>query len=300
MLKIFQKSLQLTIANDTHSFKTMKDFEFALAGRTSIPATKVADLTNLSLEELKQEARSIKKIEKYFVDILSRTIEDPGSIGDAMMNFDLHLFSQDHNWRDIIAALAEKNHDYDDLKRIAFVKYMQYLSARQDLIKHAYSLLRKIGQKEEPVADPNDDTAEALSLIETAILDSESPDIIAVANNPMPKLPKGEDVRITLHEGEGLPLLLSKHKFLLRRQDELELVDLNGITQQLGQGKNIIGRDDVCNITIDESYRDISRLHLVIETLSNDDVRITDLSSHGTSIPIDHLPKSLHPQKVWA
>ena len=69
--KLFSKALTLTIGGEDISFNSLTEFEFALGGRTNVPATKLADLIMLTPDELKREAKSIKSVEKRFVDILS-------------------------------------------------------------------------------------------------------------------------------------------------------------------------------------------------------------------------------------
>ena len=73
--RLFSKALSLVINGEEISFHTLAEFEFALGGRTNVPASKLADLIVLSPDDLKREAKSIKTVEKRFVDILSRSID---------------------------------------------------------------------------------------------------------------------------------------------------------------------------------------------------------------------------------
>ena len=99
------------------------------------------------------------------------------------------------------------------------------------------------------------------------------------------RLPKGESVHLKLHPNEIVPLRLSKHAFHIVHDDTLRLVDDQNQPHPLKRGKNVVGRDNICNIVLDSAYRDVSRVHLMIEVSSEDSVRITDLSSHGTYVP---------------
>ena len=56
------------------------------------------------------------------------------------------------------------------------------------------------------------------------------------------------------------------------------------------QGKNIIGRDAVCNVVVGRALRDVSRMHLIIEPQDDGSIRFTDLSSHGTFLPTVLVP----------
>ena len=141
--KLFNKALTLTINQQEITFSTLAEFEFALGGRTNVPATKISDLMVLSPEDLKREAKSIKRIEKRFVDILSGSMERPGEIGKLVREVDIQVFSNDFEWRGIFKALNQGDEEFDELRRVAVVKYMQYLRSRQDVIKQTYKVKSK-------------------------------------------------------------------------------------------------------------------------------------------------------------
>ncbi len=133
--KLFAKPLELTVGEQTISFLSIADFEFSLAGRTSVPSSKITAMVKCSTKQLQTEAHTIKDIEKRFVQILSRSIEDTSSISRSLKELDTSIFSQDHKWRNIIGALNEGGDEFNPFRRVALVKYMQYLSSRQDIIK---------------------------------------------------------------------------------------------------------------------------------------------------------------------
>jgi predicted component of type VI protein secretion system len=72
----------------------------------------------------------------------------------------------------------------------------------------------------------------------------------------------------------------------------MELVDEHGSKHTINAGKNIVGRDSVCNVVVDTSLRDVSRMHLIIEPLDDGKIRFTDLSSHGTFLPSGLVPNT--------
>jgi hypothetical protein len=74
--KLFPKPVQFTIEGQELTFNTIADFEFCLSGRTSVPVKKIAELMKLPPHKLHKEASTIKEIEKKFVAILSRAIEN--------------------------------------------------------------------------------------------------------------------------------------------------------------------------------------------------------------------------------
>ena len=55
LTNILSKPIEVTIGEQTHKFNSLADFEFSLAGRTSVPAEKFKNAVKLSLGELKKE-----------------------------------------------------------------------------------------------------------------------------------------------------------------------------------------------------------------------------------------------------
>jgi len=298
--KLFAKALSLDIAGQEISFSTLAEVDFALSGRTDVPAKKIAEMVGLTLQDLRKEAKAIKNIEQQFVEVLSRSIEEPGSITKYLQNLDVHVFSQDHHWRDIMRSLDEKDQGYDELRRIALVKYMQYLRSRQDVIKQTYKVKKRERQLlEGQLGDTGsgDNTAQSDSedsgisgLKDTIIFDSVIIEQQEDKTSEFSRLPKGEAVNFNLGPGQRVHLRFSKHAFQLSNDSgTYTVIDDQNREHPLQEGKNIIGRDSVCNVVVDNVYRDVSRIHLIIEPLENNQVRFTDLSSHGTFLPRRYL-----------
>ena len=296
--RLFSKALSLVINGEEISFHTLAEFEFALGGRTNVPASKLADLIMLSPDDLKREAKSIKSVEKRFVDILSRSIEQPGEIGRLVREVDIQVFSNDYDWRSIFKALNHEDDSFDELRRVAVVKYMQYLRSRQDVIKQTYRV--KLKETEQPSESGRKPGGAVRSSIkdtkdpfrETSVFDSvslEAP-LAPLSSAALTRLPKGEAVSIKPQADTDFDLHLSKHPFVFRNGAQRELIDELGNVHRIEPGKNIIGRDSVCNLVVDNSLRDVSRMHLIIEPLEGGTLRFTDLSSHGTFLPTALLP----------
>ena len=294
--KFFSKPLELQVGEHSLKFSSIADFEFAVAGRISVPSKKITDMVKFTPEQLQKEARTIKEIEKKFVAILSKSIEDTNSINRAIRELDPLIFSQDHSWRDIISGLNEGEDEFNAFRRVALVKYMQYLSSRQEIIKYLYSEKKKM--LNEPVKDPvkeNGDDAHAefreTLMLENTIFEPVSSDRKSSSNGAgdFERMPKGEVVTLTFSPGTKMTMMLSKHKCSLIAKDGIQFIDQTGKSYSLGRGRSIIGRDTISTVILDPSLRDISRLHLVIENIDDSSVQITDLSSHGTFIPLNFL-----------
>ena len=89
-------SIELHIGEETLRFSSSREFEFALAGRTSLPPEKVAALVDSPDETLLREAEGIRRIEQRLEDALSGALEDATSVGGFMLNLDMSAVSQDH------------------------------------------------------------------------------------------------------------------------------------------------------------------------------------------------------------
>ena len=253
----------------------------------------------LSPENLKREAKNIRAIEKRFDDILARSFEHPGEIGRLVREIDIQVFSNDYDWRNIFKALNQQSEECDDLRRIAVAKYTQYLRSRQDVIKQTYKVKSKdSGRAHEPASsssgrdavgapdDINKDIHKETSIFETVSLDAP----LDQAATPLTRLPKGEAIRIHPQLDTEFLFKLSKYSFIFRNRAPMEIVDELGNVYGVKPGKNIVGRDSVCNIVVATALRDISRMHLIIEPQSGGLIRVTDLSSHGTFLPSSLVP----------
>jgi hypothetical protein len=291
--KFFTKPLELKIGDQTLKFSSVADFEFALAGRTAVPSKKITEMVKFSPDQLKKEAKTIKEIEKRFVSILSKSIEDPTSINRALRELDPLIFSQDHNWRDVVSALNEGDDEFNPFRRVALVKYMQYLSSRQEIIKYLYSEKKKY--IEETGKEP--EAAESTKFKDTLILEN-------TLFEPVPgdrktgefeRMPKGEAVTVTLSPGTEMDVILSKHACKIIAGEKIKFVDQAGRSYELKKGRNIIGRDTVSTVMIDPALRDVSRLHLVIENFDDRSLQLTDMSSHGTYV----LARFLEHHSSW-
>lgn len=282
--KLFAKPVELVVGEQTISFLSIADFEFCMSGRTSVPSSKITDLVKCSTKQLQTEAHTIKDIEKRFVSILSRSIEDPSSITRSLKELDTSIFSQDHGWRTIIGALNEGGDEFNPFRRVALVKYMQYLSSRQDIIKYLYS------EKKKPTADKQDnsgETKEGDQFKDTLIFENTlfNPNSDSPKDHEFERMPKGESVTTALKPSERIIVMLSKHKCEIEANGQVFFIDQAGRKHVLDKGRNVIGRDASGTVVIDSGLRDVSRMHLVIENLGENLLQLTDLSAHGTYIP---------------
>ncbi|MGR9090987.1 MAG: hypothetical protein ACU85U_10460, partial [Gammaproteobacteria bacterium] len=142
-LKSTGKPLRLLLDGRQMEFKSTDDFSFAVECRTGVTSARYQALFEREAKELREEAQRIKAIEKNLVDILEDTLCDGCPCGTAMRTLGLHVFSADHGWRDLIEQLVAADDRYDVYRRLALIKYMQYLGARQQVIRLVFATKNK-------------------------------------------------------------------------------------------------------------------------------------------------------------
>ena len=281
--------LELHIDDERYVFQAPRDFEFALNGRTSLPAAKIAALSRLDDDELLREAEAIRVVEQRFADALSGTLDDITSVGPFLRTIEPSIISQDNAWRSILSALNGADGIDEKYKKIALVKYMQYLASRQDVVKSLYANRHPRPHGDDKRSNGSSVYRPTARFRETMLLDlNEMPDLEHYETS-FSRLPKGETVELDLEEDHAIDLLLGKHQCRILLQDRLLFVDQSGHDSELHVGRNVVGRDASSDVIIDASLRDVSRKHLIVESDGAHQLKLTDISSHGTSLPPRYL-----------
>lgn len=294
--KMTLQSMQLEIGERKINFSSLADFEFCLSARTTIPMAKLVEIMGHSSSQLQKESRVIKGIEKQFILILGKSIGDLSCIKQLLDDINLSTFSQDHQWRDIMAGLRESDKKFNCYRRLALVKYLQYLSSRQEAIKYAYfnneNLSNKAQEGEQQV--PSEDEYKETLILDSELFEWEKGDS---KRDVFERMPKGEPFVVTLAADDVVSVVLSRHscKIGLDAEAQPVFIDHTGREYSLVSGENKVGRGSGGDIILDASLRDISRTHLVIENLGDNTLKIVDLSSHGTYVD----PKVLEQQSPW-
>ena len=284
--------LELNIDGERYVFHGPREFEFALAGRVSPPAAKIAALSRLSDDELLREADAIRAVEERFSDALSGAIEDITTVGAKLKSMEPAIISHDHGWRSIITALNADDQIPEHYKKIALVKYTQYLTSRQDVVKCLYANRQ---QRDTGKSTPSNGSAiyrPTARFRDTMLFDLNDFSYMEHHETSFSRLPKGETVELSLEEDHSVELLLAKHQCRILLTDKLLFVDENGHDSELHAGRNVVGRDASSDVVIDASLRDVSRKHLIVESDGVCHIKLTDISSHGTSLPPRYLDQT--------
>ena len=289
--KIPTDVLSIYIEGDNYVFQSPQDFEFALNGRTCLPAPKIAALSRLDDNELLREAEAIRAVEQRFSQALSGTLEDITSVGPFLKAMEPTIISQDNNWRSIIMALNDVDRVPETYKKIALVKYMQYLTSRQEVVKSLYANRQPRSTAEDRPVNGSAVYRPTARFRDTMLINLSDISEMERHEISFSRLPKGETVEIALQRDHAVDLLLAKHQCRILLQDRLLFVNQEGHDSELRVGRNIVGRDATSDVIMDSGLRDVSRKHLIVENDGVGQVKLTDISSHGTSLPprfLDH------------
>lgn len=282
--------LQLEFPDRSVRFRGMKEFEFALTCRSEFPATRLESLIAMTPAQLERAAQDLRDAERCFSGVLARSVHEPGLIGEFFREIEPKMFSQDHGWREIMEGLVRLGPDFDVYKREALIKYMQYLRARQNILRSVFLEKTRGDTTACMHATRRQEDAAAPGCGDTAIFDLGR----EAVEEPVPSgdyatLPKGATVRIDLGGARELEVILAGNRFRVYTGREAYMVDAGNNTYPLYPGKNLVGRYSGCDVVVDSACRSVSRNHLIVDVVSARELLLTDLSSHGTEVPARYI-----------
>jgi hypothetical protein len=272
--RLFGRPFQLTLGKRVLTFSNPTDFEFALGGRVSVSLVKVVELLHRPASSLRRETVAIRLIEQNLLRVVDHCLLKPDHIGALLHDIGIRGFSTDYRWRAIFESLAEGGAELNAYRHVAVSKYLQYLCARRDALGIVY--YHKTGK----------------ALEDEIVVDAPLPEASNdVADQTIPPgrrpLPHGKPVVVAMDSTRDLPLFLAEHELILRVADGMLLIDEQGRPHRLSNRQHTIGRALGNDITLDGDTASVSRKHLIIEPLSGNRVRLTDLSARGTFIPMN-------------
>lgn len=278
-------ALVLEIDRRIVRFNDPVTFEFSLKPRTEFPLERAARLGDWPAEDLERMAVKIRTVEQRFAEAIAASVERPEIIGALLRSLNLKLFSKDHGWREIVAALNRCGSEFDVYKKIALVKYTQYLRARQTILRDLYLERRGAASLDSSNRQSTGETdvdhfrvPHDTDLFESSVKAERRED------DGFDALPRGETVCLRFNENSEIAIRLSAHCFKLVAGRDFHLRDEHGSTFPIRRGKNLVGRHPDCDIVIQPFYSGVSRKHLIIEQVSESVALVTDLSSHGTYV----------------
>lgn len=264
------------------------EFLSQLSACTKVPAHRLEEYLMWPEQALRQEVRSVRKLLSKLSQVVVSSMEDTTSIDAFWQEIDLESISCDHNWRSIFSSLRHAGLTHFEHKRAVLVKYLQYLTFRKRLLELIYLRKRDTRNEQEPAPEQ---TLPAHFGDNGSAPDGSVPPPIRHHPNGRDfiRLPLGEPIEVPLPAGRELKLMLAGHMFRMVGATPPILVDQHGVSYFLKEGKTVLGRHPQSDIVANADFRDISRAHLLIEWRGNQAVTLTDLSSRGTFVSMQHM-----------
>lgn len=274
--------------NETVVSSDIREFVSNLSSRTKVPSHRLEEYLTWPDQELRQEVQAVSKLLRRFSAAVVNSMEDTASIDAFWQEVDLKSISRDHDWRSIFSSLRHAGLSHVEHKRAVLVRYLQYLTFRKRLLE--LICLREADSKS--LLNNAPDPVPASTIADSGRARNEAGPSFMVQHpngRDFVRLPLGEPIEIPLPAGRELKLMLAGHMFRVVGATPPILLDQHGVTYFLKEGKNVLGRHPHSDIVANPDFRDISRAHLLIEWQGNHAIRLTDLSSRGTFIAVQHL-----------
>lgn len=287
---MLRRPLLMDLGGRMEEFRSPAEFETWLRPRVDISTDDTRRFTRRSEREVVRELHMAERAYRNALDMLLRSVEFNSSLGKLWQRLDISLTPEAHDWSSILFALGETRHVPERYRRVGLVKYVQYLSARRDVLG---KVLRELQREQEP--------ANAATPHVRRVAERVSVDASRVSTRSMRgvyvRLPRRKPVSIALEEGEEIPLILARRRFKLSRRDGgLVLYDDRRHRHEVLRGRTFIGRSQICEVHVAGESPDISRKHACIDLLADGAILITDLSTRGTFVPTRAVPeKGLDP-----
>ena len=253
-------------------------FESRLAERTKVPPHKLSEFMEWPEERLKLESKTVSQVLKRFAEAVVDSMESPDSADQFLRDLDLRSISRDHDWRAIFSTIRAQEEGYEGYKRAVLIKYLQYLSFRKRLIEYVSASRSGLEETEEY----SDITLFALRFSAEA---EKVTDIHGRSMDPnFLRLPLGESVDLEVPHGQEVSVMLAAHVYRLSGDRPPVMMDQNGVSYVMKEGRNMVGRHPEGDVVVDPNFSDVSRAHVIVEWDGSARVRLIDFSSRGTYV----------------
>jgi hypothetical protein len=276
----FSEPVRLSLDGIPEEISSLEQFDMALSPKTQIDTQLFSRFMNLPDDKLSAFTIATRQSTDRLQTVLKRAVDDPADVHALLAEFGPMFFTEDHQWRQLFSRLARLPSERNDLKLLALTKYRRYLLARVSALNgigcnrlqseihlKAASLTEDVTQ----VALNQPDVTQELSSSELFIRD-------------MVRLPKGQTLRLRAENEASVDIWLSKQRFRIEMWEETALIDTDGRSTKLTEGRNMVGRALYNDVVVNPSYNEVSRSHMIVDVVAGRPVRITDLSSGGTYI----------------
>ena len=260
-------------------FRTPDELGVALRPRTEVTAAFARQNAKLGTEVIQIELEQTRRLHRRLTELLLWCFETGEPIGTAWREAEESAFLDEHQWRPILKSLGGPEAP-DPYRRVALVRFMQYLDSRGAALDEALVGARR-HPRARPVVGAGGERSDKVQR-----RDVEDISFTSVKRSVLyRRLPPNRAIELTLADGESVPLYLGHLRMrLVATAKGWLLRDDLGMEAFIGEGRVIVGRADDCDVVLHRAPLDVSRYHLAIEC-REEELRLIDLSSQGTYLP---------------
>jgi len=276
----FSEPIKLSLDGMPEEINSSEQFDTALSPKTLIDTQLFSRFMSLPDDKLSAFTVATRQSSDRLQTVLKRAVDEPSEVNALLADFGPMFFTEDHQWRQLFCQLARLSSERNDLKLLALTKYRRYLLARLNSLNGigCNRLQSEIHLKASSMTEDvthlklnRPDVTQELSSSETFIRD-------------VVRLPKGETVALRAETEASVDIWLSKRKFRIEMWEETSLIDADGQSTKLKEGRNMVGRALYNDVVVNPSYKEVSRSHMIVDIAGGRPVRLTDLSSGGSYV----------------
>jgi hypothetical protein len=268
-------------ANSTQSLRS------ELSGHAAVSATRMTELGNFADSELAAHAAGLAALTASLSSTLSRHDCNPAQVLVQIYNAKIPVAEV---WTNAIAQVSEWPSAQSAYQRALLDTFVRYLASERDCIRTLIDNRKRAPRGESCAGSGDSETVLHQRLIFDVGQDDESNTEPVEFN----RLTKGKPLDIPMSDGQCVQIMLAHYRFALICGSPWRLVDEYGEDLRLPAGRCVTGRSTESELIVHDSFRAISRRHVVLETQASGLLRVTDISSLGTFVPRAYLDKRLH------
>ena len=285
--RLFNRGVVLRMGARELRAGTSQDLRSKLAGHAAVSAARLTELGNFADVELAAHAAGLAALTASLSTMLSRRVCDPAQI---LLQIHESRTPVGEVWASAIAQVREWPSARSNYQRALLDAFVEYLASERDCIRTLLDNRRR-ATRVDPRAGGGDSE---VVLHQRLIFDVAKDDNPSSEPTEFNRLTKGEPLDIPISSGQCVQIMLAHYRFALVCGSPWRLVDEYGEDLRLTEGRCVTGRSAECDLVVHDSFRAISRRHVVLETHATNLLRVTDISSLGTFLPRAYLDNRLH------
>ncbi len=274
--RLKNRGVNLAFAGHFLRAANIPEFEALLSPLTAVSAPRLAELATLDGEALRYTDQTLGQLITQF----SSSLNTPAEIAELAKRVQT-LGANYQPWSDALSQASQWQDHQNPFRQALINACMHYLSNEQLCIQTLQDNRRQHQPAHADDQQHHDERRQRLIFApHTLGIGAEDRNETALT-----RLGKGHVAEMTLQPGQSATLMFARHVFLVVCGNPWLLIDDHGEDLQLLPGRNLVGRSTDCDVVVDERYFAVSRRHTLLETNSENVLKITDLSSLGTFIP---------------